>query len=106
MKELQAQVRGEIELRTRMIHVPDKLKPYPEYRESSLLWLDCLPTHWSLLRGKGAFFAVDVRSKTGKEELLTVSLADGVVLRRQKTVTKFMANHKSAINFAGKRSSS
>ncbi len=54
------------------------LKPYPEYKASGLPWLEGLAPGWRILRGKGVFSAVDVRSKTGKEELLTVSVVNGV----------------------------
>ena len=67
------------------------LKPYPSYKDAGLPWLDGLATGWRILRGKGVFSAVDIRSEAGKEELLTVSASDGVVPRRQKTVTMFMA---------------
>ena len=69
----------------------DGLRPYPTYKGSGLPWLERLPRGWRMLRGKGVFSALDVRSKMGKEELLTVSASDGVVPRRQKTVTMFMA---------------
>jgi type I restriction enzyme S subunit len=69
----------------------DTLKPYREYKKSELPWLDGLAPGWRILRGKGVFSAVDVRSGTGDEELLTVSASDGVVPRRLKTVTMFMA---------------
>ncbi len=69
----------------------DKLKPYTEYKESGLPWLGGIASGWRTLRGKGVFSAVDVRSETGKEELLSVSASDGVVPRSQKTVTMFKA---------------
>ncbi|MFZ3208543.1 MAG: hypothetical protein WA140_06885 [Geobacteraceae bacterium] len=67
------------------------LKPYPEYRESELPWLSEYPSTWKMLRGKSVFRRVDVRSKTGMEELLTVSANNGVIPRRQTSVTMFMA---------------
>jgi len=67
------------------------LKPYPEYRQCDLAWLKTIPRDWSVMRGKGVFEAIDIRSRTGSEELLTVSASDGVVPRRHKTVTMFMA---------------
>jgi type I restriction enzyme, S subunit len=69
----------------------DGLKPYPEYKDSGVPWLDKLPATWRMSRGKGIFGIIDVRSTTGDEELLTVSSVDGVVPRSQKTVTMFMA---------------
>lgn len=67
------------------------LKPYPEYRDSELPWLGKFPATWKMLRGKSVFGRVDVRSKTGMEELLTVSANHGVIPRRQTSVTMFMA---------------
>lgn len=67
------------------------LKPYPEYQESDLPWLSSHPATWKILRGKSVFGRVDVRSKTGAEELLTVSANNGVIPRRQTSVTMFMA---------------
>jgi len=67
------------------------LKPYTEYRESGLPWLGRIPHHWNLKRGKSIFQCIDNRSATGKEELLTVSSARGVVPRRTATVTMFKA---------------
>lgn len=67
------------------------LKPYTEYKDSGLDWLGPIPTHWGLLRAKRLFREVDERSRTGEEELLSVSHLTGVTPRRLKTVTMFMA---------------
>ena len=67
------------------------LKPYPEYKDSGLPWVEELPQGWIVRRGRGVFESIDVRSKTGKEELLTVSSQDGVRLRSSKAVTMFQA---------------
>jgi type I restriction enzyme S subunit len=67
------------------------LKPYPEYKDSRVPWLERIPADWRALRGKNVFRAVDVRSESGDEELLTVSSKDGVVPRSQKVVTMFKA---------------
>lgn len=67
------------------------LKPYPEYKESDLPWLQRYPAHWVIKRGKAYLFCVDERSKNGKEELLTVSSARGVIPRRSAKVTMFKA---------------
>ena len=61
-----------------MIH---DLKPYPRLTESGVAWMYRIPTHWKVLRGKFLFRCVDVRSKNGEEELLTVSSDQGVVRR-------------------------
>lgn len=67
------------------------LKPYPRYKDTGHDWLRSVPAHWSLLRAKRLFREVDERSKTGKEELLSVSHITGVTPRRLKNVTMFMA---------------
>jgi type I restriction enzyme S subunit len=46
---------------------------------------------WTVKRAKFLFEAIDIRSTTGCEELLTVSAIDGIVPRSQKEVTMFMA---------------
>lgn len=68
-----------------------ELKPYSAYEDSGLDWMGAIPAHWGLLRAKRLFREVDERSKTGKEELLTVSHLTGVTPRRLKNVTMFMA---------------
>ncbi len=67
------------------------LKRYTEYRESGLPWLGQVPAHWEIKRAKAILQGVDQRSKTGKEELLTVSSARGIVPRNTATVTMFKA---------------
>lgn len=67
------------------------LKPYAEYKESGLPWLGRLPATWKLRRAKYLYREVDERSKTGSEEMLSVSHKTGVTPRSQKNVTMFMA---------------
>ncbi len=67
------------------------LKPYAEYKESGLPWLGQVPGHWEVKRAKSIFERIDERSKTGKEELLTVSSARGIVPRKSANVTMFKA---------------
>lgn len=67
------------------------LKPHAAYKDSGQDWLGFIPAHWSLLRAKRLFREVDERSKTGEEELLSVSHLTGVTPRRLKTVTMFLA---------------
>lgn len=67
------------------------LKPYADYQDSGHDWLGTVPAHWRVLRGKCLFREIDERSKTGKEELLSVSHLTGVTPRRLKNVTMFMA---------------
>ena len=67
------------------------LKPYAEYKESGLPWLGNVPAHWVTKRGKSYMTAIDRRSQAGKEELLTVSSARGVIPRNTAKVTMFKA---------------
>jgi type I restriction enzyme S subunit len=67
------------------------LQPYSEYKETCLPWLERCPKHWVIKRGKSYLTCIDRRSETGKEELLTVSSARGVVPRNSANVTMFKA---------------
>lgn len=68
-----------------------RLKPYPEYKDSDLQWLENVPGDWKVKRAKNVFRPIDIRSETGNEELLTVSAAHGVIPRKTATVTMFKA---------------
>ena len=67
------------------------LRPYAEYKESGLPWLGLVPRYWEVKRAKSIFQRIDERSTTGKEELLTVSSARGIVPRKTANVTMFKA---------------
>lgn len=60
----------------------DRLKPYPEYKETGLQWLGDIPSHWNVRRMKLLLGEVDSRSSTGKEQLLRVSQYTGVTQRK------------------------
>ncbi len=64
---------------------------YPGYRAARMRWLPPVPEHWNEQRAKTFFREVDERSKTGQEELLSVSHLTGVTPRSQKNVTMFKA---------------
>lgn len=64
---------------------------YPNYRKPKMRWLPEMPEHWNEQRAKTFFREVDERSKTGQEELLSVSHLTGVTPRSQKKVTMFKA---------------
>lgn len=64
---------------------------YPTYRQPKMRWLPAVPEHWNEQRAKTFFREVDERSKTGQEELLSVSHLTGVTPRSQKKVTMFKA---------------
>lgn len=67
------------------------LPPYPAYKPTAIPWLQQVPEHWDWKRAKSLFRIVDVKSKTGREELLTVSSANGIVRRRESNVNMFKA---------------
>lgn len=64
-------------------------KIYPSYRTSRMRWLPAVPEHWNEGRAKTFFREIDERSKTGLEELLSVSHLTGITPRSQKKVTMF-----------------
>ncbi len=65
--------------------------PYPDYRPSGVPWLGDVPEHWKIQRAKTVLRSVDVRSQTGREQLLTVSSERGIVPRESADVTMFKA---------------
>ena len=67
------------------------LHPYPSRKPSGIDWLGDVPEHWDVLRGKALLDPIDIRSRTGDEELLTVSAQHGVVPREAANVTMFKA---------------
>ncbi len=67
------------------------MKPYPAYRGCRLKWAERIPEHWNERRARFLFRAIDERSETGNEELLSVSHITGVTPRSEKNITMFMA---------------
>ena len=76
-------VTGQIDVRTG--------RPYPAYNPSGVEWLEHIPAHWEFRAAKWHYREVDDRSKTGMEELLSVSHITGVTPRSEKNVTMFKA---------------
>jgi type I restriction enzyme S subunit len=68
-----------------------QLNPYSKYTQTNFAWLQKIPEGWEIIRGKGIFDCIDIRSSTGEEELLTVSSKNGVIPRNTTTVTMFKA---------------
>ncbi|MFY9558601.1 MAG: restriction endonuclease subunit S [Terriglobales bacterium] len=68
------------------------LDPNIPLKRSGIPWLGDIPTHWEVLRAKYLFREVDERSKTGDEELLSVSHITGVTPRSEKNITMFKAS--------------
>ena len=70
---------------------PSHEAAYEAYRPARMRWLPPVPQHWNEQRAKTFFREVDERSRTGQEELLSVSHLTGVTPRSQKNVTMFKA---------------
>ena len=67
------------------------LDPAVKLKPSGIPWLGDVPEHWEVRRAKYVFKEVDERSKTGEEELLSVSHITGVTPRSEKNITMFKA---------------
>ena len=61
------------------------------FRDSGLAWIGEVPVHWGAERARWLFRERNQRSKTGCEELLTVSHLSGVTPRSEKQVNMFEA---------------
>lgn len=57
------------------------LKPYPEYKKSQLRWLGRIPSHWEVLPNR-AIFAETKDRNHGEEQMLSVTIANGVIPQR------------------------
>ena len=57
---------------------------YTKYIDSKVSWLGMIPEHWEVRRIKYVFKELDSRSKTGKEDLLSVSQYTGVTRKSDK----------------------
>ena len=62
-----------------------------EMKDSGVDWIGEIPAHWTVRKGKFIFNIVNNLSKTGEEELLTVSDKTGITPRSMKNVTMFMS---------------
>ena len=71
-----------------------KIKGFPSYeryKDSGIDWIGKIPEHWKMLRGNYIFNVINKRSRTGDEDLLSVSEHTGVRLRSDVSVNMFMA---------------
>lgn len=67
------------------------LNPKAKMRDSGVAWIGETPEHWQIRAAKRLFAERDERSKTGQEELMTVSHITGVTPRSEKNVNMFEA---------------
>ncbi|MCI0390521.1 MAG: restriction endonuclease subunit S [Acidobacteria bacterium] len=77
------------------------LKPYPEYKDSGLPWLGCLPSHWKVVRN-GSLFSQRNQTGFGHLPILEVSLKTGVRVRdfensARKQVMSDFGKYKRAV---------
>jgi type I restriction enzyme, S subunit len=82
-----------VEQRTALISqvVTKGLNPDVKMKDSGVMWLGQVPSHWEVEKNKQAYREIDDRSEYGDEELLTVSHISGVTTRAEKEVNMFMA---------------
>ena len=71
--------------------VAQGLYPDAPMKDSGVEWIGEIPKHWTVKKAKYLFNEVDERSKTGDEELLSVSHMTGVTPRSEKNVSMFLA---------------
>jgi len=55
------------------------LRPYPEYKDSKLPWMNIVPEHWEIIRSKYVFREVEERSQFGEEIHLAMSQKLGLI---------------------------
>ncbi len=56
----------------------DPLKPYPEYRDSGVPWLERLPAHWAAMPNRSLFAEINDRGHP-TEQMLSVTISRGVI---------------------------
>lgn len=67
----------------------DELKSYPDYAESNVPWIDRLPRHWEVKRGKSLFSESHLPVQEN-DEIVTCFRDGQVTLRRNRRTTGFM----------------
>jgi type I restriction enzyme S subunit len=85
------------ERRQILIHkaVTRGLNPDVKMKESGVERIGEVPEHWEVRRAKYLFDEINIRSKNGDEELLSVSHMTGVTPRSEKNISMFQAEDYS-----------
>jgi type I restriction enzyme S subunit len=65
----------------------EELRPYPDYKDSDLLWLGAVPAHWDVRRN-GRLFAQRNETGFGSLPILEVSLKTGVRVRDMENMKR------------------
>ena len=60
----------------------DQLKPYDEYKEVDLLWINSVPSHWEIVSNKALWAERNIRNCID-EELLSVTIKQGVIRQKE-----------------------
>lgn len=68
-----------------------QIRAYSSTKHVGLPWLGAIPERWEMRRAKQVLHPIDVRSRTGDEELLTVSSEHGIIPRSEASVAMFEA---------------
>ena len=59
------------------------MNTYSSYKESGVEWMGEIPSGWKVERIKYVFSKREEKSSTGEEELLSVTIHEGIVPRRE-----------------------
>lgn len=65
-----------------------KFKPYEEYKKVDLPWIDKIPSHWEIDRGKN-LFKQEKRKVKAEDEIITCFRDGEVTLRKNRRTTGF-----------------
>jgi type I restriction enzyme, S subunit len=57
------------------------MRTYPEYKDSGVEWIGEIPKGWNSIRLKYCLLAREDKTETGEEELLSVTINEGVIKR-------------------------
>ena len=57
------------------------MRTYPEYKDSGVNWIGEIPEKWNITRLKYCLSTREDRTETGGEELLSVTIHEGVIKR-------------------------
>ena len=79
----------------------NKLKPYQQYKESGIPWLESIPIHWDVQRTKWLFMKMD-RSTREEDDVITCFRDGTVTLRKRRRMTGFTESLKE-IGYQGIR---
>ncbi len=67
---------------------------YDSYKDSGVKWIGQIPSHWNIIRSKFLWQEVNSVSKSGTEELLSVSQYDGVIPSKEESRSESLKGYK------------